>query len=41
MVSEWQLLADLSFGDFLMWVRREGGALRMARKLSGSAGQGA
>jgi two-component sensor histidine kinase len=26
-VSEWQLLADLSFGDFLMWVRREGGAL--------------
>jgi hypothetical protein len=22
-VGEWQLLADLSFGDFLMWVRRE------------------
>ncbi|MFN8073643.1 MAG: sensor histidine kinase [Mycobacterium sp.] len=26
-VGEWQLLADLSFGDFLMWVRREDGAL--------------
>lgn len=22
-VADWQLLADLSFGDFLMWVRRE------------------
>ena len=26
-VGEWQLLADLSFGDFLMWVPREDGAL--------------
>lgn len=26
-VGEWQLLADMSFGDFLMWVRREDGAL--------------
>jgi two-component sensor histidine kinase len=26
-VGEWQLLADLSFGDFLMWVRRDEGAL--------------
>ncbi len=26
-VGEWQLLADMSFGDFLMWVRREGGAM--------------
>lgn len=26
-VGEWQLLADLSFGDFLMWVRRDDGAL--------------
>ena len=26
-VGEWQLLADLSFGDFLMWVRREDGTL--------------
>ncbi|MCW1957452.1 MAG: sensor histidine kinase [Mycobacterium sp.] len=25
-VGEWQLLADLSFGDLLMWVRREDGA---------------
>ena len=22
-VGEWQLLADLSFADFLMWVRRD------------------
>ena len=27
LVSEWQLLADMSFGDFLMWVRRDDGAL--------------
>ena len=26
-VGEWQLLADMSFGDFLMWVRRDDGAL--------------
>jgi two-component sensor histidine kinase len=26
-VGEWQLLADLSFGDFLMWVCREDGTL--------------
>ena len=26
-VGEWQMLADLSFGDFLMWVRRDDGAL--------------
>lgn len=26
-VGEWQLLADLSFGDFLLWVRRDDGAL--------------
>ena len=26
-VGEWQLLADMSFGDLLMWVRREDGAL--------------
>ncbi|MCX6484307.1 MAG: sensor histidine kinase [Mycobacterium sp.] len=24
-VGEWQLLADLSFGDYLMWVRRDDG----------------
>lgn len=27
LVGEWQLLADLSFGDFLMWVRRDDGSL--------------
>ena len=26
-VGEWQLLADLSFGDFLMWVRRDDGTV--------------
>jgi two-component sensor histidine kinase len=26
-VGEWQLLADLSFADFLMWVRRDDGVL--------------
>ena len=26
-VGEWQLLADLSFADYLMWVRRDNGAL--------------
>ena len=26
-VGEWQLLADMSFGDLLMWVAREDGAL--------------
>ncbi len=26
-VGEWQLLADLSFGDYLMWVRRDDGLL--------------
>src|SRR6188768_1184233 len=26
-VGEWQLLADLSFADYLMWVRREDGGL--------------
>ena len=26
-VGEWQLLADLSFADYLMWVRRDDGAL--------------
>ena len=26
-VGEWQLLADLSFGDFLMWVRRDDAAV--------------
>ena len=24
-VGEWQLLADLSFADYLMWVRRDDG----------------
>src|SRR5437660_9350027 len=27
LVAEWQLLADLSFADYLMWVRRDDGAL--------------
>ncbi len=26
-VGEWQLLADMSFGDFLMWVRRDDSSL--------------
>ena len=26
-VSEWQLLADLSFADYLMWVSRDDGVL--------------
>src|ERR1700674_4874115 len=26
-VGEWQLLADLSFADYLMWVRRDDGTL--------------
>ena len=26
-VGEWQLVADLSFADYLMWVRRDDGAL--------------
>ena len=26
-VGEWQLLADMSFGDYLMWVRRADGSL--------------
>ena len=26
-VGEWQLLADLSFADYLMWVARDDGAL--------------
>ena len=26
-VGEWQLLADMSFGDYLMWVHRDDGAL--------------
>src|SRR6186997_731571 len=26
-VGEWQLLADLSFADYLMWVHRDDGAL--------------
>src|SRR5689334_25385230 len=26
-VGEWQLLADLSFADYLMWVRRDDGML--------------
>ena len=26
-VGEWQLLADLAFADYLMWVRRDDGAL--------------
>ncbi|EKF24585.1 putative sensor histidine kinase pdtaS [Mycolicibacterium hassiacum DSM 44199] len=26
-VAEWQLLADMSFADYLMWVRRDDGAL--------------
>ena len=26
-VGEWQLLADMSFGDFLMWVTRDDGSL--------------
>lgn len=26
-VGEWQMLADLSFADYLMWVRRDDGAL--------------
>src|SRR3954452_5669060 len=26
-VGEWQLLADLSFADYLMWVRRDDGNL--------------
>ncbi|QEX91071.1 two component sensor kinase [Mycobacterium tuberculosis] len=28
-VGEWQLLADLSFADYLMWVRRDDGAYRV------------
>ncbi|HQC78101.1 MAG TPA: sensor histidine kinase [Mycobacterium sp.] len=27
LVSEWQLLADMSFGDYLMWVRRDDGTV--------------
>ncbi len=27
LVGEWQLLSDLSFADYLMWVRRDDGAL--------------
>src|SRR3978361_126687 len=27
LVGEWQLLADLSFADYLMWVRRDDGSL--------------
>ena len=27
LVGEWQLLADLSFADYLMWVRRDDGVL--------------
>jgi two-component system, sensor histidine kinase PdtaS len=27
LVGEWQLLADLSFADYLMWVRRDDGAV--------------
>ena len=27
LVGEWQLLADMSFGDLLMWVRRDDGTL--------------
>ena len=26
-VGEWQLLADMSFGDYLLWVRREDGSM--------------
>ena len=26
-VAEWQLLADLSFADYLMWVRRDDGSV--------------
>src|ERR1700731_2172062 len=26
-VGEWQLLADMSFADYLMWVRRDDGVL--------------
>ena len=26
-VGEWQLLADMSFGDYLMWVRRDDGSV--------------
>jgi hypothetical protein len=26
-VGEWQLLADMSFGDFLMWVTRDDGVV--------------
>lgn len=26
-VGEWQLLADLSFADYLMWVSRDDGVL--------------
>src|SRR4051794_16680827 len=27
LVGEWQLLADLSFADYLMWVRRDDGGM--------------
>ena len=30
-VGEWQLLADLSFADFLMWVRRDDGVAGVRR----------
>ena len=26
-VGEWQLLADMSFGDYLLWVRRDDGSM--------------
>ena len=44
-VGEWQLLADLSFADFLMWVRRDDGALvcvaqvRPEHRADGAAGR--
>ena len=33
-VGEWQLLADLSFADYLMWVRRDDG-MRLSRQTLG------
>ena len=38
-VSEWQLLADLSFSDLLLWVPSEPGRLISAAQLDPSADQ--
>lgn len=38
-VGEWQLLADLSFADYLMWVRRNDGVLRALRNAGRTPGR--